>query len=70
MDELKSAFVTGGSRGIGKAVVEALTNLGIQVVAPSRAELDLANLKNVYFCTSFNRYARVYFNLSCNICAV
>lgn len=47
MDELKSAFVTGGSRGIGKAVVEALTNLGIQVVAPSRAELDLANLKNV-----------------------
>lgn len=35
------ALVTGGSRGIGRAVVERLEELGARVLAPSRAELDL-----------------------------
>ena len=42
-----SAFVTGGSRGIGKAVVDELQKVGIEVTAPTRAELDLSDLKSV-----------------------
>jgi NAD(P)-dependent dehydrogenase (short-subunit alcohol dehydrogenase family) len=37
----RTALVTGGSRGIGRAVVERFEALGARVVAPSRAELDL-----------------------------
>jgi 3-oxoacyl-[acyl-carrier protein] reductase len=42
-----SAFVTGGSRGIGKAVVGELLKVGVEVTAPTRDELDLADLKSV-----------------------
>lgn len=35
------ALVTGGSRGIGRAVVERFEQLGARVLAPTRAELDL-----------------------------
>ena len=37
----RTALVTGGSRGIGRAIVERLGELGARVIAPSRAELDL-----------------------------
>lgn len=37
----RTALVTGGSRGIGRAVVERFEELGARVLAPSRAELDL-----------------------------
>ena len=37
------ALVTGGSRGIGSAIVEALSAQGWSVLAPSRDDLDLAN---------------------------
>lgn len=37
----RTALVTGGSRGIGRAVVECFERLGARVIAPSRAELDL-----------------------------
>jgi len=37
------AFITGGGRGIGAAIRAALERRGCRVVAPSRAELDLAD---------------------------
>lgn len=37
----RTALVTGGSRGIGRAVVERFEELGAHVLAPSRADLDL-----------------------------
>jgi 3-oxoacyl-[acyl-carrier protein] reductase len=37
------ALVTGGSRGIGRAIVEELQRRGLEVLAPGRDELDLAD---------------------------
>lgn len=37
------ALVTGGSRGIGRAVVARFGQLGARVLAPTHAELDLAD---------------------------
>ena len=39
----RTALVTGGSRGIGRAVVARFEQLGARVLAPTRAELDLAD---------------------------
>jgi 3-oxoacyl-[acyl-carrier protein] reductase len=39
----RTAFVTGGRRGIGAAVVTELQRGGVAVLAPTRDELDLAN---------------------------
>ena len=48
----KTAFVTGGSRGIGNTIVKVLQNCGADVIAPLRSELDLSNLESVdaYIC--------------------
>ena len=37
------ALVTGGSRGIGAAIAEVLTDANWQVLAPTRSELDLSD---------------------------
>lgn len=42
-----TVLVTGGSRGIGRAVAEVLNVRGWQVLAPSRQELDLADPSSV-----------------------
>lgn len=43
----RTALVTGGSRGIGKAVCDKLELLGYKVEAPNRKELDLASVISV-----------------------
>ena len=43
----RTALVTGGSRGIGAAIVAELRQSGMEVVAPSRQELDLADPASV-----------------------
>ena len=41
------ALVTGGSRGIGKAVRDLFTSRGISVAAPTRAQLDLSSVQSI-----------------------
>lgn len=43
----RTAFITGGARGIGAAICEELERRGVELIAPSRAELDLANPDSV-----------------------
>jgi NAD(P)-dependent dehydrogenase (short-subunit alcohol dehydrogenase family) len=39
----KTVLLTGGSRGIGRAIAEKVAKEGARVLAPSRSELDLAD---------------------------
>ena len=43
----KTIFITGGSRGIGKTLVEHLSSLDYDVIAPSRSELDLSSNSSI-----------------------
>lgn len=43
----RTALVTGGSRGIGAAIVEQLQSDGWTVFSPSRSELDLSDLGSI-----------------------
>ena len=43
----RRALVTGGSRGIGHAIAAVLSAEGVDVVAPTRSELDLADPASV-----------------------
>ena len=47
MSRSKTIFLTGGTRGIGAAIREELTASGLQVIAPSREELDLSSVVSV-----------------------
>ncbi len=44
---MRKALVTGGSRGIGAAVVEQLRKDGYEVYAPPRSELDLTDEEGI-----------------------
>ena len=43
----KTALVTGASRGIGKSIEESLLNEQIEVLSPSRNELDLSSSESI-----------------------
>lgn len=43
----RTALITGGSRGIGAAIAQALAVRGCRVLTPSRAELDLADAASI-----------------------
>lgn len=43
----KTALITGASRGIGKAIAQLLEKNGIEVLAPSRSELDLLSADSI-----------------------
>lgn len=48
---MEDAIVMGGSRGIGGAITRALSGMGLDVLATSRAELDTSDIQNVIeFC--------------------
>jgi 3-oxoacyl-[acyl-carrier protein] reductase len=38
----RKALITGGARGIGAAIAKELSQRGFEIIAPSRAELDLS----------------------------
>lgn len=44
---MRTAFITGGSRGIGKAISQKMEGKGYQVYAPTRQELDLSSPESV-----------------------
>ena len=43
----KNILITGGSRGIGKAIRDALESEGINCICPSRNELDISNSRSI-----------------------
>ena len=44
---MKTAFITGGSSDIGRAIAGTLSGEGWSVIAPSRKELDLSKLDSI-----------------------
>lgn len=57
----RTAFITGGARGIGAAIREELVGRGVDVIAPPRAELELADP------TSVEAYLRSHVGLEVDI---
>ncbi len=59
----KIALVTGGSRGIGSAIVTHFRDMGYHVIAPSRVEMDLSDMKSIEtFCSKIDKNIDVVVN--------
>lgn len=67
---MKKVLVTGGSRGIGKAIVEKYVQNGYEVFAPSRQELNLNCIESVEKYVQAHKDVRFQIlinNAGCNI---
>lgn len=66
---MRTAFITGGSRGIGEAIVRKFAENGYKVVAPTRQELDLtssASIANYIEAHKTERFDVIVNNAGCN----
>ena len=61
----KTVFLTGGSRGIGLCIKKTLENLGTKVIAPSRNELDLSDIRSVEKYISTNKNIKIDIFVHC-----
>lgn len=61
----KNAFVTGGSRGIGKTIVKIFHDCGANVIAPTRQELDLSKLDSIHAYIERNQDLQVDIFVHC-----
>ena len=59
MKKIKTVFLTGGSRGIGKAIKNLLSKEGYNIIAPSRSQLDLNNYDSIKKYLKENNYLKV-----------
>ena len=67
---MKKVFITGGSRGIGKAITEKYEKMGYEVTAPSRQELDLSCPDSVEEYVKQHKndsFSIIINNASCNL---
>ena len=59
----KTALVTGASRGIGNSIKESLLNEQIEVISPSRSELDLSSSESINdFLTNLSKSIDILVN--------
>ena len=65
---MKTAFVTGGSKGIGRAICERFTTAGYEVTSQKRAELNLADADSVERYTTVHRNDR--FDVIVNVAGI
>lgn len=61
---MRTVLITGGSRGIGKAIAEKFLSNNYKVIAPSRDELDLSSNKSIENFININR--DIYFDIIIN----
>ena len=45
--QIRKVLITGGARGIGKAIADEMVQRGFEVIGPQRAELDLADVASI-----------------------
>ncbi|OGK26093.1 short-chain dehydrogenase [Candidatus Roizmanbacteria bacterium RIFCSPLOWO2_01_FULL_37_12] len=59
MKKSKTVFLTGASRGIGKAIFKKLNKQGYKIITPSRKELDLSDPTSIKRLTEVNKKLKV-----------